>query len=94
VAADFPGRARALIENNGGQVIFVALELPRDEQERSLVDEGRAAFGKKRDLPLLRQLRSPFEACMAAMPQPSLTLDVSRLTPSQSAEAIARLVSG
>jgi hypothetical protein len=74
-------------------VIFVALELPRDEQERRLVDEGRAAFGKMRDLSLLRRLRPRFDACMAAMPQPSLTLDAGDLSPSESAEAIAGLMS-
>ncbi|MGA2057236.1 MAG: AAA family ATPase [Bradyrhizobium sp.] len=93
VAVDFPDRARAVIAKNGGRVIFVALELPRDEQERRLVDEGRAAFGKMRDLSLLRKLRPQFEACTAAMSQPALRLDVSRLTPSQSAEAISRLMS-
>jgi hypothetical protein len=93
VARDFPDRARALIEGNGGQVIFVALDLPREEQERRLVDEGRAAFGKMRDLSLLRALRPQFDACMASMPQPALTLDVSDLTPTESAEAIARLMS-
>jgi AAA domain len=92
VAADFPERARALIESNGGRTIFVALHLPREEQERRLVDESRAAFGKMRDLSLLRQLQPQFDACIAAMPHPSLTLDVGSLTPSQSAEAIARLM--
>jgi hypothetical protein len=91
VSPDFPDQACALVEKNGGRVIFVALELSRKEQERRLVDEGRAAFGKMRDLSLLRQLRPQFETCMAAMPQPALKLDVSDLTPSQSAEAIARL---
>jgi hypothetical protein len=93
VARDFPDRARALIEGNGGQVIFVALDLPREVQERRLVDEGRAAFGKMRDLSLLRALRPQFDACMASMAQPALTLDVSDLTPTESAEAIARLMS-
>jgi hypothetical protein len=93
VTPDFPDRARALIEGNGGRAIFVALDLPREEQERRLVDEGRAAFGKIRDLSLLRELRSQFDACMAAMPQPLLTLNVGDLTPSESAEAISSLMS-
>jgi hypothetical protein len=93
VASDFPDRVRALIERNGGRTIFVALKLPREEQERRLLDEGRAAFGKMRDLSLLRELRPQFDACVAAMPQPSLTLDVSDLTPSESAEAISSLMS-
>src|SRR4029077_8579152 len=86
-ARDFPDRARALIEGNGGQVIFVALKLPLEEQERGLVDEGRAAFGKMRDPSLLRTLRPQFDACMAWMPQPALTLDVGNLTPSAAVRA-------
>jgi hypothetical protein len=93
VARDFPDRARALIEGNGGQIIFVALDLPYEEQERRLVDQGRAAFGKMRDPSLLRALRPQFDACMASMPKPALTLDVSSLTPLESAEAIANLMS-
>jgi len=92
VARDFPDRVRAMIAGRGGQVVFVALHLPRDEQERRLVDEGRAAFGKMRDLSLLRTLRPQLDACMIAMPQPQLTLDVGTLTPSESAEAIASLM--
>ena len=57
MAPDFPDRVRALIEKNGGRVIFVALALPPDEQERRLMNTGRAAFGKMRDLSLLRTLR-------------------------------------
>ncbi len=92
VARDFPDRARTLIEGHGGQIIFVALDLPHEEQERRLVDQGRAAFGKMRDPFLLRALRPQFDACMAAMPQPALTLDVSNLTPLESAETIANLI--
>jgi deoxyadenosine/deoxycytidine kinase len=93
VARDFPNRARALIEGNGGRIIFVALDLPYEEQERRLVDKGRAAFKKMRDPSLLRTLRPQFDACMASMPQPALTLDVGNLTPLESAEAIANMMS-
>jgi hypothetical protein len=93
VAPDFPDRVRESIERKGGQIVFVALDLPRAEQERRLVEEGRAAFGKMRDLSLLRKLRPQLDACMAAMPQPALTLDVNDLTPSASAEVISRLIS-
>ena len=93
VARDFPDRTRALIEGSGGQVIFVALKLPLEEQERRLVDEGRGAFGKMRDPLLLRTLRPQFDACMATMPRPALNLDVGNLTPSESADAISRLMS-
>jgi hypothetical protein len=48
VAPDFPDRVRAFIEGNGGRTIFVALDLPREEQECRFVDKDRAAFGKMR----------------------------------------------
>ena len=92
VAADFPDRVRAMIERHGGKVFFVALNLSPDEQERRLAAQDRAAFGKLRDLPLLRALRPQFDACMAAMPEASLSLDSEALTPSASAEAISRLL--
>src|SRR6185437_9714676 len=45
VSPDFPDRVRASIEGSGGRILFVALDLPYAEQERRLVQEGRAAFG-------------------------------------------------
>ncbi|WP_210164232.1 hypothetical protein [Bradyrhizobium japonicum] len=81
------------MERNGGEVIFVALHLEQAEQERRLVDEDRAAFGKMRDLSLLRTLRPQFDACMLSMPQPALTIDAGHLKPSESAEVISRLIS-
>jgi len=93
VAPDFPERVRALVESHGGQMLFVALDLPSEEQERRLVGQSRTAFGKLRDLSLFRQLHPQFDACMKAMPEPSLRLDTGALTPAQSAEAIAALMS-
>jgi len=92
VAPDFPDRVRAVIERHGGQIVFIALNLSHEEQERRLTEQGRAAFGKLRDLPLLRSLRPQFDACMNAMPRPFLDLDTGALTASESAEAISRLV--
>lgn len=92
VSPDFPDRVRKLIEEKGGETVFVSLDVTHAEQERRLLDEGRAAFGKMRDLSMLRELRPQFDACLAAMPQPALTLEVTVLTPSESAEAISRLI--
>jgi hypothetical protein len=92
VSPDFPNRVRDLIESHGGRIVFVALDLTRDEQERRLVEHGRMAFGKMRDLPLLQRLRPQFDACMAAMPPPSLRLDTGHLMPAESADAISRLM--
>jgi hypothetical protein len=93
VAPDFPQRAKRLIEKHGGEVVFVALEIGREEQERRLVHESRAAFGKLRDIAVLRQLLPQMDRCMAAMPAADLSLNVERLQPDESALAIARLIS-
>jgi len=92
VAPDFAERVRALIEKHGGRTIFVALDLAQANLERRLVEQDRAAFGKLRDLNLFRQIRPQLDACMSAMPRPALRLDTGRLSPADSAEAIAKLI--
>lgn len=92
VAADFPQRVQALVSANGGETIFVALTIPHAEQERRLTAESRTAFGKLRDVALLRSLQPQFDACMRAMPEPVLTLDTSALTAKESAERIAERI--
>ena len=92
VAADFPERVRALVEAAGGQVVFIALNLPPEVQEHRLTDPSRAAFGKLRSLELLRQLRDAFTQSMAAMPPPAITIDTSRQTPAEAARTILSLI--
>lgn len=92
VAPEFPERARGLVERYGGRTTFIALAVSSEEQERRLLDQSRAAFGKMRDLPLLRSLRPQFDACLRAMPEPQLTLDVTAMTPGESAEEILALL--
>jgi hypothetical protein len=83
-----------VVEAGGGGVVFVALTLPPAEQERRLVDPGRAAFGKMRSVALLRSLRDAFDASAAAMPAPRLTIDTAVATPEAAAEAIAAALAG
>lgn len=92
VAPDFPQRVKQLIEKHGGEVVFVALTIGREEQERRLVDESRAAFGKLRDVAVLREVLPHMDRCIADMLPPDLSLDVERLRPDESAAAIARLI--
>lgn len=92
VAEDFPERVQSLVESHGGRALFVALTLDRAEQERRLVAEDRAAFGKLRSLELLRALHEEFERCMTAMPAPALAIDTGRTLPERAAEHIARLL--
>ncbi|HKU93860.1 MAG TPA: hypothetical protein VJR58_01210 [Vineibacter sp.] len=88
VAADFPQRARAIFEAEGGAVTFVALTVPSDEQVRRLAAPSRSAFGKLRSLALLRQLKTDFTACMATMPAPSIVIDTAALQPDEAAQQI------
>jgi hypothetical protein len=88
VADDFPDRVSRLVEKAGGQVIYVALDVEPDEQERRLVDPTRDAFGKLRSPEILRAYRNSMAACMQAIPLPSMRVDTGAATPEQAADAI------
>ncbi|WP_207540944.1 shikimate kinase [Sabulicella rubraurantiaca] len=92
VAADFPARVSHLVEALGGEVIFVALDLASDEQERRLVDPSRMALGKLRSPQILRDLRNSMAACMQEMPQPAIRIDTGATTPEQAADAILQMM--
>lgn len=88
VAPDFPERLAALVTAAGGQVLQVALTLSETEQERRLVADDRAAFGKLRSVELLRSLRPGIAACLAAMPAPDLSIDSEATSASDAADRI------
>jgi chloramphenicol 3-O-phosphotransferase len=92
VAPDFAERVRTLVQSAGGEVMFVALTVPPDEQERRLTRPDRAAFGKLRSVDLLRRLRGDFAARTAAMPAPTLTIDTGTLKPADAAAMIAKAI--
>lgn len=89
VAADFPERAKAAVEDGGGTLAFVRLTVPAEEQERRIGNADRAALGKLRSLDLLRSLRRQFTDCLAAMPEAAVTIDTARIGPDAAARAIA-----
>lgn len=88
VTPGFPERAAQAVTAAGGRMDFVRLTLSEAEQERRLVDPGRAAFGKLRSPELLRRLRVDMAASEAAMPASVLTIDTGAVPP----DAAARLV--
>lgn len=92
VAADFPARVSRLVEAAGGRVIYVALEVAPEEQERRLVAPGRQSFGKLRSPKILRAYRSSMAACHQAMPRPSLRIDTGAATPEEAARAILQVM--
>jgi chloramphenicol 3-O-phosphotransferase len=89
VPPDFPARVTTDVGAFGGEVDFVSLTLPREEQERRIANASRGEFGKLRSLELLRQLKDQFTAAEAAMPNPALTIDTSAVAPNEAAQQIA-----
>lgn len=92
VSSNFPETARSLILDAGGEVYFVRLTVPVEEQERRINAPSRAAFEKLRSLDLLRELRPQFDAALAAMPEPDLTIDTASVDALAAAQAIAEAV--
>lgn len=93
VSADFPERVRTLVEAGGGSVVFVALNVTPDVQERRLTDPSRSELNKLRSLELLRELRPAFELSFAAMPAPALSIDTTATPPDVAASQIAAYLS-
>jgi hypothetical protein len=85
----FARRVQSLVQQFGGTVLFVALEIEPREQERRLLASSRSAFGKLRSLQLLRDLRAEFARCMAEMPPADLTIDTTVIPPQDTARRIA-----
>lgn len=92
VAADFPERVQRLVTAAGGEVVFAALDVSAEEQERRVDAPSRKAFGKLRSAEPLRSLREGMHAAMEAMPVPALRIDTEALPPEAAAEAICRLL--
>lgn len=92
VAVDFPGRVSRLVEAAGGEVIYVALGVGADEQERRLVNPTRAAFGKLRSPEILRNLRASMDASMQAMPSPAIRIDTGATTSAEAADTILEMI--
>jgi hypothetical protein len=76
----------------GGRTDFVALTVRPEEQERRLVDPSRRAFGKLTSTRILRELRHAMDACMRAMPEPTLRLDTDAMTPEAAADALCLML--
>jgi hypothetical protein len=90
VKPGFAERVRELVRSAGGEVMFVELTVPQEEQERRLATPERGAFGKLQSLDLLRRLRDDLAACIAAMPEPVLAIDTAAFEPAAAAEAIIK----
>lgn len=85
----FPQRVRAAIEPLGGSVVFIALTVSPEEQERRIGDASRSEYGKLTSPDLLRELRDSFDASMRAMPAAEFSIDTEVYDPAAAAERIA-----
>lgn len=90
VGAGFPKRLEALVQQEGGTVSFIRLEISEEEQERRLVSPTREG-GKLRRVEVLRSWRQDFETALLAMPEPALTVDTTVTTPEAAANLIVQL---
>lgn len=92
VDPDFPQRVKALVENSGGEVIFIALTVSAGEQMRRIANSSRAEFGKLRSPEILAEMKEAFSACMAAMPSADIVINTDLMLPAEAAtEILARL---
>lgn len=94
VDSGFPDRVRRAIAPFGGSVVFIALKVSRDEQERRLTNPSRLAFGKLMSLELLRDLRVGFDDSLAPMPAAHLSIETEDCSPADAATRIAAYLSG
>jgi hypothetical protein len=86
VQPGFPNRVRAVVEPQGGRVVFVRLVVSPGEQEQRIGANSRRAFHKLTDVAVLRSLRNHQEAAE----QPPMDLEVD--TDSSTAEQTAALI--
>lgn len=89
VDPSFPERVRTAIAAFGGSVVFIALTVSPEEQERRIGNASRSEFGKLTSLDLLRELRDSFDASMSAMPAAEFSIDTDAHDPAAAAERIA-----
>lgn len=88
VSSGFISRLIAMAKDRGATVMTVALTIDPEEQEHRLTASDRSAFGKLRDLDLLRSIRNDMEVSARAMPTADLVIDTSSATAEAAAQAI------
>ncbi|MFT4213127.1 MAG: hypothetical protein QM626_14780 [Microbacterium sp.] len=87
VSAGFPQRARAAVEQHGGTVHFVRLDVDESEQERRVAGDDRRAFGKVADVETLRRVRDR-EPAGLVRPPADLVVDTGESPADETARAI------
>ena len=91
VGTAFAERVKSVVQEAGGTVCFVRLQVSEDEQERRLVSATRTGR-KLRRVAVLRAVRGEFEEAMRAMPDPHLSIDTTATPIEDSARQILHLI--
>lgn len=92
VTPDFAQRVCDLVDQHGGEVVLVKLDLSREAQLDRIANPDRGKFGKLRDAEILKANFEQFEDCMQAMPEPDLVIDTQTTDPDTAAEQIKSVI--
>ncbi|MEE2929907.1 MAG: AAA family ATPase [Pseudomonadota bacterium] len=92
VSSDFAYRVLKLVADQGGEIVFVKLDLSREGQLDRLANADRGKFGKLRDTDLLEVNFDQMEASIQAMPEPDLVLNTGKLSADAAARQIVDLI--
>lgn len=92
VSSDFADRVLKLVADQGGEIVFVKLDLSRERQLDRLANADRGKFGKLRDTDLLEVNFDQMEASIQAMPEPDLVLNTGKLSADAAARQIVDLI--
>lgn len=87
VEQSFPDRVAATVEQEGGTLTFIRLEVGKNDQEQRLVSPSRIG-GKLRRVDILRSFSEDFEAALSAMPPAAVTIDTSKISADDAARQI------
>ena len=88
-----PKKLQAVVQEEGGTVTFIRLDVSEEEQERRLVSSSRGG-GKLRDMELFQSLKEDFRAALAVMPAPDLSMDTTDLSAAEAADQIVGTLAG
>lgn len=86
VPLGFPDRLRHTVDDHGGRLRSIALQVSPEVQEARIGDVGRSEFGKLTDVAVLRSLRR--DGPMAEQPAADLVIDTEHSDPETSAETV------
>ena len=89
VRDSFIGKTQSIVENGGGEVLFVELTCSREELERRLTSPSRQEFGKLTSLKLFRELSDAGAFKAFGIQSPQFTLDITTVSANEAAKSIA-----